>query len=100
VLEFVSRHGHEIRYVSDAGWFRFNGQYWERDKTRVVQDLMRICNRDMAAMAVDKRLARTIGAAKTCAAVEAAGPCRPAWRPWSSSTLIRGCSTRRTRRST
>jgi hypothetical protein len=69
-LEFVSRHGHEIRYLADWGWLRFNGRYWEHDKTLAVYDLVRNSNRDIAATVDDKRMAKGIVSAKTRAAVE------------------------------
>jgi putative DNA primase/helicase len=68
-LEFVNRHGHELRYVAPWGrWYRYDGTCWRRDETLNVYDLARVSNRDLARVA--KKVAKQVASAKTRAAVE------------------------------
>lgn len=67
-LEFINRHGHELRYVAQWGkWLKWTGDHWPIEHTLAVFDLTRKMCREIAARC-DK--SSTLTKAKTVAAVE------------------------------
>jgi putative DNA primase/helicase len=65
-LEFAERYRDELRYDHDIGkWYRWNGKFWECERTKLVFDWSRLLARELAGTALgkNKQLSRTTFAA-------------------------------------
>jgi len=70
-LRFADKHGGNLRYVSDVGWYSWDGKKWQRNKKLLEFNYARQICRAAAKECndSDNRL-RAIASAKTVAAVE------------------------------
>jgi putative DNA primase/helicase len=63
-LEFAARYRNELRFDHEIGkWFRWNGKFWECEKTRLAFDWARQLVRELAGTTPSKQLSKTTFAA-------------------------------------
>jgi putative DNA primase/helicase len=58
-LEFADRHRNELRFDHEFGkWFRWNGKYWERERTKLAFDWARQLARELASASPGKQISK------------------------------------------
>jgi hypothetical protein len=58
-LEFAERHQRELRFDHEVGkWFRWNGKFWECERTQIAFDWARQLARELAGAAPNKQLSK------------------------------------------
>jgi putative DNA primase/helicase len=63
-LEFAERHCNELRYDHEVGkWFRWNGRFWECERTQLAFDWARKLARELAGASPGKQLSKIAFAA-------------------------------------
>jgi putative DNA primase/helicase len=71
-LEFAERHGNELRYDHEMGkWFRWNGKFWECERTKLAFDWARKLARELAGASPSKQLSKIAFAAAVERAAQA-----------------------------